>query len=661
MAKKYERQVSNKYYGAANAGKVYTNTQSNGLGKALERAGFAIGAAHSKSIDRKKDVAEGEISALYASGKTFEDINKEILAGKHSNLTGSYIDATTNYHAGRVLAAETQKNIMNNKDKYDISDKSQSLETFYSSYMPKFDGMDKSTILGFSTSFNQFKSRDAIIDANNRAVMASAVKMEEGVTILDGIPTDLIKTNLADEWKTLKTPVPSADGSGKINQLYTNKEAVGVLVHSVSKVIKLAETEADLDRADAILSANLGAGKDGQNIKSLGERNTKEVLLLKEQLLKKRRSLSIKDRVDAAQAEKDNVDALFASIYEQVPDGDSTEEIPTFRDKNHDELMDIRAKFEEMGNPAYINNFDNLVNNNRWIDTDPDVHNQLTVDIFDGKFDSQEDLVKAINELHIDPAKTASTLALFKSWESDFNKNKGNIHETNSTYKSGIKYIENAVRGNFTNQQGFLKDNGNAAIRNAHNYMVSEIYQWEKNNPNMSDADRGEFLQKLGDTVIKYYNDTVDPQLKSMTEYEQEILDANIKAEAKADLYETTGITELVPTVTKTLEDNDLQNVKAIKEAKDKFDPSFAGIPFTGEDSNFGESDKESKQNFNNANLPKVIAGILSDTGFNEAMMEAMEQQDYNSLVKQISDKLGVSFEQADEGLTIVRKRNNIK
>ena len=39
-----------------------------------------------------------------------------------------------------------------------------------------------------------------------------------------------------------------------INQLYTNKEAISVLVRSVDKVIALAETEADLDRADILCS-----------------------------------------------------------------------------------------------------------------------------------------------------------------------------------------------------------------------------------------------------------------------------------------------------------------------------------------------------------------------------------------------------------------------
>ena len=315
---KYERQVTNKYYGAGSGGKVYTNTQSDGLAKSLSNAGYKIGKAEDLRIDRKKDKAVSKINEMYASGKTFEDINAEILAGQHPELTGKYIDATTNYHAGRVKASEVIKEIEANKNKYDFTDKSQSLETFYKAYMPNFDGMDSSAILGFSTLFNQFKSKDAMIDANNRSTHASNVKIEEGVTILDTMPTELIKTNLAGEFNSFKTPVPNSDGSGKVNQLYTNKEAISVLVRSVQKVIALAETEDDLERAEAILSANLGIGKDGQDIKSLGSRNTKEVLKLKEDLLKKRRALIINDRTTKDKQEKEDIRALNASIFEKV-------------------------------------------------------------------------------------------------------------------------------------------------------------------------------------------------------------------------------------------------------------------------------------------------------------------------------------------------------
>lgn len=659
---KYERQVTNKYYGVGSGGKVYTNTQSDGLAKSLQNAGYKIGKAEDLRIDRKKDKAVSKINEMYASGKTFEDINAEILAGEHPELTGKYIDATTNYHAGRVKASEVIKEIEANKNKYDFTDKSQSLETFYKAYMPNFDGMDSSAILGFSTLFNQFKSKDAMIDANNRSTHASNVKIEEGVTILDTIPTELIKKDLAGEFNSFKTPVPNSDGSGKINQLYTNKEAISVLVRSVQKVIALAETEDDLERAEAILSANLGIGKDGQDIKSLGSRNTKEVLKLKEDLLKKRRALIINDRTNKNEQEKEDVRALNASIFEKVteatPDGDYE------RDKNHVELMAIRDELEKFGVPAYVTNFDRLMNDNEYIDNDPAVYNALVSSIYDGEFSSQEEIADAINNLNIDPRLLSPTLSLFASWQNSSNK-AGSIHTTNMVYKEGLKYIENAVKGNFTSN-GILKENGNQAIRNAHNYMKVELYNFENNyalennGKQPSTFEREAFMKQMGDIVIKNFSEgNLEPSMKTMPEYEEEIKQAEAEKKIKDEKYETVGIPEMTQTITDLMTDNQLGNNKLIKEVIDNFDPSFMGLEFDT-DSRFGETDAESFVRYKNEQLPTIVAQILDGSNFSQTQMDAMEQGDYENLVKTIATGLGkdVTVEIVDAALTILRGKN---
>ena len=666
---KYERQVTNKYYGAGSGGKVYTNTQSDGLAKSLSNAGYKIGKAEDLRIDRKKDKAVSKINEMYASGKTFEDINAEILAGQHPELTGKYIDATTNYHAGRVKASEVIKEIEANKNKYDFTDKSQSLETFYKAYMPNFDGMDSSAILGFSTLFNQFKSKDAMIDANNRSTHASNVKIEEGVTILDTMPTELIKTNLAGEFNSFKTPVPNSDGSGKINQLYTNKEAISVLVRSVQKVIALAETEDDLERAEAILSANLGIGKDGQDIKSLGSRNTKEVLKLKEDLLKKRRALIINDRTTKDKQEKEDIRALNASIFEKVQIESSTADIKgadmPMRDKNHVELMAIRDELEKFGVPAYVTNFDRLMNDNEYIDNDPAIYNELVSSIYDGEFSSQEEIADAINNLNIDPRLLSPTLTLFTKWQTSSTK-QGSVHATNTTYKEGLKYIENAVRGNFTSG-GILKENGNQAIRNAHNYMKVELYNFENNyalenkGKTPSTFEREAFMKQMGDIVIKNFSEgNLEPRMKTMPEYEAEIKEAEEAKKVKDEKYETVGIPEMTQTITDLMTDNQLGNNKLIKEVIDNFDPSFAGIPFTGGDSSFGETDAESFVRYKNEQLPTIVAQILDGSNFSQTQMDAMEQGDYENLVKSIATGLGkdVTVEIVDMALTILRGKN---
>ena len=667
MAIKYNRQATNKYYGQGSAGKIYTNTQSDGLVKSLENSAIKFGNALSTKQDLKKDTAINKINELYASGKKFEDINAEILAGKHPELVGGYIDATTNYHKGRVLATEVMREIEANKNKYDINDTSQSLENFYKPYMPQFDGMDKSTILGFSTMFNNYKSKDALIDADNRSKNATRIKINEGVSILDTVPTVNIKKDLAGEFNALKTPVPASDGSGKINQLYTNKEAISVLVRSVDKVISLAETEADLDRADAILSANLGVGADGQAIASLGSRNSKEVLKLKEDLLKKRRALIINDRTSANQKEKEDVSALFASIYEQVPVSATAEmkgaDSLGMREKNHVELLEIRTKFEEIGNPAFTANFDNAMDNNRFIDTDPAVYDQLVSDIFDGVYENQEQIADAIEQLNLDPKLLSSTLVLFDKWEKDFNKNRGNIHETNSLYKNGLVFIQNGVRGNFTNQKGFMKDNGYEAIRNAHNYMKREIFNFENNwdtekNGAITDPDRDAFLQKLGDMTIKYFSDDygVNPTMKTMPEYELEIQEELRVQKEKEDKYETEGVTQFQTEIAEILETDKLELVALRDKVASGFDDGYF---FS--DTDWFDLDATDKQQYIDSKIVPVIAEVFKDVTYTSQIREAMEQEDFNLMKENIAIALGgkIPIEQIDAALKMLEKGSN--
>jgi hypothetical protein len=658
---KYNRQATNKYYGAANAGYVATGSATDGLAKSLKNAGYKVGKAESLRIDRKKDKAIAKIDELYANGNTFEQIQSQIIAGKHPELTGKYIDATTNYHAGKVKAHEVITNIKANKDKYDITDESKNLDMFYKEYMPDTASMDSATLLGFTTHFNKFKSVDALNDAENRAAYNSEKKVMEGVSILSDEPTETLKKNLPLILKDMQVPLPMRDGTGS-TLLYTNAETLAVVRRSIVDIIANAKTEADLNRADVLLNTNLGYSKNGSAIGTIASRKSKEILIIQEKLEAKRRALIINDRTEKNENEKQLVRDINASIFEQVEE--ATADGVFKRDKNHAELMEIRDQLEEIGVPSYIENFDRLMNNNTYIDTDPAVYNQLVSSIYDGEFTSQEEIAQAINELNIDPRLLSPTLSLFESWSKSSTR-QGSVHTTNTTYKEGLKYIENAVRGNFTSG-GILKENGNQAIRNAHNYMKKELYdfefQYEKENGKQpSTFEREEFLQKMGDIVIKNFTEgNIAPSLKSMPEYEQQIKEAEEAKKVKDEKYELAEIPDMVQTVSNILSDNQLGNTKLINETLDKFDPSFAGIPFTGDDSAFGESDAESKIRFANEQLPTVVAQILDSSNFSQTQMDAMEQGDYENLLKTIATGLGnnVTTEIVDAALTILRGKN---
>ena len=653
----YKSRATTKYYGLGSSGKVYTNTQSDGLAKALINAGYKIGEAEDKRIDRKKDKAIAKIDELYASGKSFEEIQSEILANKHPDLTGKYIEQTTNYHAGKVKAAEVIKEIEANKNKYDYTDTSQSLETFYEEYMPEFESMDKATILGFSKTFNVYKSTEAVKDAENRSAWASEVKISEGVTLIETLPTSMIADELGNTIKDMQTDVPNTDGSSKPNQLYTNKETLSVLLRSVNKIIAEAKTEDDLIRAEAILNADLGFGKDGTKLGSLGSRNHKEILKAKEDLLKKKRALIINDRQEEQYAEQEKVKELNASIFEKVEvEGTADGEVIT-RDKNHTELMAIRDELEKFGVPAYVQNFDRLIDANAYIETDPAVFDQLVADIFDGKYATQDEVADAIVALKIDPKLLPSALTMF----SQANKKGKALHTSETVYKEGLKYAENAVKGNFTNQKGYLKDNGNIAIRNAHNYMVKEINSFEarfekENGSAPTEADREAFMQKLGDQVIKMFStDDVNPTMKSMTEYEEEIKQEETEKKIKDEKYATAGIPEMEETATNVLKDNNLKITQTIKDSLEAFDSNWFGFGFGFNDERIGESERESRQRVADEKLPQLIADALEGVNFNENILAAYEGGDYENLLKSILEELPksefITTEQIDVAL----------
>lgn len=670
---KYQRQGTNKYYGAGSAGYVSSGSSVDGLAKSLTNAGYQIGKAESLRIDRKKDKAIAKIDELYANGKSFETIQAEIISGKHPELTGKYIEATTNYHAGRVKAHEVINEIKANKSQYDIENESTSLEIFYKQYMPDTKAMDTSTLLGFTTQFNKFRHADAIADAEARSVMASDKKVREGIGLLDEVPTENLKTELAPFIKSLQVQVPNGDGSSTPNLLHTNAETLAIIRRSIVDIIANAKTEADLNRADVLLNTNLGYSKNGSAIGTIASRKSKEILIIQDKLERKRRALIINDRTEKNENEKQLVRDINASIFEQVPVSATAEmkgaDSLGMRDKNHTELMELRDQLEEIGVPSYIENFDRLMNNNTYIDTDPDVYNQLVSSIYDGEFTSQEEIAQAINELNIDPRLLSPTLSLFESWSKSSTK-QGSVHSTNTTYKEGLKYIENAVRGNYTSG-GILKENGNKAIRNAHNYMKKELYDFEfkyaqdNEGKQPSTFEREEFLKKMGDIVIEKFVEGTggDPTMKTMTEYEEDIKTKQTEKDAKDAKYEAAGVSETTEAIAKALDDARLEIPAKVKEALEKFDSSFLGLELLSSDDRFGETNAESRQRFANENIPAVVADILKDVPITMDVIEAMETADFNSLKEQIataisagnSGALGkITTQQIDQALQLI-------
>jgi len=659
---KYQRQGTNKYYGAANAGYVSTGSSVDGLAKSLTNAGFQIGKAEDLRIDRKKDKAIAKIDELYANGKSFETIQAEIISGKHPELTGKYIDATTNYHAGKVKAHEVITNIKANKDKYDITDESNSLELFYKQYMPDTKAMDTSTLLGFTTHFNKFKSVDALNDAENRAAYNSEKKVMEGTQLLSDIPLDTLKKDLPDFLKGLQVPVPMRDGTGS-TLLYTNAETLAVVRRSIVDIIANAKTEADLDRAEILMNTNLGYSKSGSAIGTLASRKSKEVLAIQDQLTIKRRNLETQDRAEADYQRKEKVKSIYAKLYSPVTETDENGNT-TERDLTHTEKMALRDELEAMGDVAAVGNFDKAMIADLYINDDPQILDDFIVKIYTDGFGDVEEMKEEFNKLDTDPRKMGAMLDHYENSQKDDN---AKLHINNLAYSSGSTAIMNIVSGSFKNQKRVDARVQAQAESSVRRHVMREIYDFEsdyfkQNGKKPTNKERDAFMVELENYISKQY------------------INAPASTKSIAQLQTQDDLTE--QEITKDFEETD----KFIKEeAQKERDATVITTGVDGEEITLGSYVDTVLSNFDTVDPPKlrktVIAGIISEDEkyrqqtlpkiqkyitsivgetMTKEVFDMMSTADYQEIVKQVASNLKMTTGNKTEDQKIYQQLDNI-
>ena len=659
---KYQRQGTNKYYGAANAGYVSSGSSVDGLAKSLTNAGYQIGKAESLRIDRKKDKAIAKIDELYANGKSFETIQAEIISGKHPELTGKYIDATTNYHAGKVKAHEVITNIKANKDKYDITDESNSLELFYKQYMPDTKSMDASTLLGFTTHFNKFKSVDALNDAENRAAYNSEKKVMEGTQLLSDIPLDTLKKDLPDFLKGLQVPVPMRDGTGS-TLLYTNAETLAVVRRSIVDIIANAKTEADLDRAEILMNTNLGYSKSGSAIGTLASRKSKEVLAIQDQLTVKRRNLETQDRQEAEYQRKEKVKSIYARLYSPVTETDENGNT-TERDLTHTEKMALRDELEAMGDVAAVANFDKAMIADLYINDDPQILDDFIVKIYSDGFGDIEEMKEEFNKLDTDPRKMGAMLDHYENSQKDDN---AKLHINNLAYSSGSTAIMNIVSGSFKNQKRVDARVQAQAESSVRRHVMREIYDFEsdyfkQNGKKPTNKEREAFMVELENYISKQY------------------INAPASTKSIAQLQTQDDLTE--QEITKDFEETD----KFIEEeAQKERDATVITTGVDGEEITLGSYVDTVLSNFDTVDPPKlrktVIAGIISEDEkyrqqtlpkiqkyitsivgetMTKEVFDMMSTADYQEIVKQVASNLKMTTGNKTEDQKIYQQLDNI-
>ena len=376
--------------------------------------------------------------------------------------------------------------------------------------------------------------------------------------------------------------------------------------------------------------------------------------MLKEKLAKRRRALEVQEREDKANAEKEDVKNIFAEANkdnEFTDDDGSLIKVP----KTYEEKLQLREKLEAYGEPSYLTAFDNMIKKDRFTNTDPQAFDTIVSDIYSGKYESQKDVLDVLVQENIPTSEWGAALTYYKSYEAERDKGKKPIHTTDSIYSAGITSNVNAVAGIFTNQMGQLKENGALAKAKAKSYMIKEIHAFEERYKKENDGreptmlERQDFIDLTRKVLMKMFeNENIDAEIKPITEYGAEIEKQEAEKKAKQTKYKDMGITEVFSKVDSALE----ANKGLIKEQLPKPDLSFFG-----KDADLFDLDSTDRKQFEDREYPKFVAKFLTDTlgegGITAEMLEAIEQADFNQLVRDIQAVIGsnITAKQIQNGI----------
>lgn len=629
----YKSRVTNKYMGSTFAGRVNsaTSTDATDLINILQKdVNPAISRIMTREVQNKKDEAVQEINQLLTT-KDIETVQSEILQGKHPNLSGKYVDKTVQYHTGKVQAIDVIKEIEKNKNKYDFQ--TTNLPAFYKEYLPSFADKEGSYALGFSTVFNKYKAEESIKDAEVRNNFAQTTKINEGVKLV-------LNEDIGDEWDTINKgldyDLPPEEGGGTIRKFYSNEEKNDIAIAAAESLYNTATTPQEIDRGLKILSANRGVGKDGMNLGSLMNTKREDVDKLVKKLRDRKVTLTQQDRLDKDNIRKDEIRAIFTTANSKITEEKNGVSVTRFR--TYDEQLKLREKLTTYGDPTILAAFDAMVDKNRFVNTDPNVFTDITSQIFEGGYGSQSELMEDLISKNVSSEDFGKALTYYNNYTSDLNNGIKPIYKTDFTYSSVTTDIINSIKGNFNvGMVGMEKPNSGEAIRNANAYLRKEIidfennYKLENDGKSPSRKEKDEFMQSLGDVMkTRFTPDNVQPQMQSFTSYEAEQKELETIRKEKLKRYTEAGITPIIQALNNQLE----------------LDEGLIKLPEITEDSRFKDFIPFNQPSLDEFKEQKIIPFIsnylqnaLGDLEFTSETIKAMEQKDFNELLRNISDQ----------------------
>ena len=612
---KYNRQSTNKYYGAGNAGYVRSGSASDGLAKSLASASQAVGIAENLKINNKKDAAIEKIQALEASGKTLADIQSEILAGKHPDLTGKYINATTQFHSGKVKAAEVITEITKAMETdYDIT--KHNINDFTKDYIPEMEGQDSSFMAGFGSFYNVWKQKTTLADAQERGELASQKKIDEVRQILSVIPNEDLDTRYVEEWKSFGTALRTSDNQ-ELTKFYTNEELMEAIRQDVGSIIDTATTLEDIERAEKIMSLNLGQGTNGQELGSLNSRENQNTDVLKAALTAKKDAVIQKARRDETYNTAKATQAVWVEAY--TPNEDGTPK-STLQIQELLRQITIASK----GDRGTIESFTEYFNSDpksRMIKDYKGVDDFL-LSISLGEFDSHKDMMKAMIEEGIPDSEWDSAN---KRWDR-YQKSSAEgaippIYDTDHHYVNTKNSIIKQVTEKYTKSDDGT-GTANQAEADVLRYIDTEIekqeMRWEDEGLDITSKMRKDFITEIEQYALKTWTGNDEDEFKAPETLTMETERARIVEEEK------------------------LEAEEIAKQEKQEETDNTVVFQRGGEPVTLKQFSNEIVENLNNIDAPKLIETVIGGIIDEDRKFELQTQP---KIKKYINEVLGVEFD----------------
>ena len=647
---KYKSRVTNKYMGSGFEGYVASAKTTEGLelAKALQNTGERGMRIANVITDQKKDKAVEKIQGLYSSGKSMEEIQTEILAGKHPDLTGKYVEKTTQFHLGKVKAAEVIKNIEANKNNYDFE--KTNLTSFYEQFLPNFDEADNSYTTGFASVFNNYKANESIKDAEVRSAFASKKKIEEGQVQLSIIPDENLESDYINTWKALNIDVPNTDGGSKPNKLYTNKELQSVIISDVESIIDTATTMEEIERAETIMNLNMGTGDNGTDLGTLNDRKSTEVNALKAKLVAKKRAVLQQTRSDEAYLKGKKVEEIFTKAL--TPNDDGTK-------KSKIQLQEIQKELIQFGDLQLIATFTDFFNKNRTVNNDPAVSSQFMIDIVKGEFESYDEMITEMLARGIPESELGTANIRWNQYTKGRDEGSSPIFTSNANYKDNVTKVLKAVEESFKpDASGLPNPNAKFATFIANNFIENEILDYEdrftkENGRPPSNAERRAFIMNLGKYVIETYKSDNVPQPESLIPF-KEAEEKKEKEEFEEQEYKTNTANSIQTNI------ENVDNItQLVKQGVQNFTPYESTI---GDKINvFKDEEAEDRDrqidNLVNTILPQAFSGIELNDRFMKYLMD--NNVDIDAILTPIAEAIGKDNNYVLQRLKILTSQGN--